>query len=129
MNAKLWIAIGALLAGIGVGAGAVGTHVLKEQWHVVPEVLETYDVAVRFQMYHALALVVIGLLIGHRPSRWFTAAAVLHLAGIVLFSGGIYGWLATGIKPLIHVVPIGGMCWIVGWLVLAIGAVVTQFRP
>ncbi len=126
MNGKFWIAAGALLAGLGVAAGAVGTHLLKEQWQASAKVLETYDVAVRYQLYHAMALVVIGLVIARAPSRWFTTAAVLLLAGIVLFSGGIYGWLATDVQPLVHVVPIGGMCWIAGWLVLAVGALVAR---
>jgi uncharacterized membrane protein YgdD (TMEM256/DUF423 family) len=46
----------------------------------------------------------------------------LFVAGIVLFSGGLYAWLATGIRPFVHVVPVGGTCWILGWIALAIVA-------
>jgi uncharacterized membrane protein YgdD (TMEM256/DUF423 family) len=122
MNGRIWIALGSLLAGIAVALGAVGTHVLKETLHAEDSVLQTYDVAVRYQLAHALALIVTGLLVEHRESRWIGVAAVGFLAGILLFSGGLYLWLATGLKPFVAVVPIGGYAWIIGWLLLAIGA-------
>ena len=126
MRGRFWIATGGLLAALGVAAGAIGTHLLKEQWQASAAVLETYDVAVRYQLYHALALVAVGLFIERTASRWLTAAGALHLGGIVLFSGGIYAWLAIGMKPFIHVVPIGGTCWIVGWILLAMGALTAR---
>src|SRR5262249_10485517 len=88
------------------------------------------EVAVRYQMYHALGLILVGILLRGSPSRWLTAAAVLLLAGTILFSGGVYGWLATGIKPLVHVVPLGGTLWIVSWFVLAVGVFrQDRYRP
>jgi uncharacterized membrane protein YgdD (TMEM256/DUF423 family) len=77
-------------------------------------------VAVRYQMYHALALILVGLLWPRFASRVLAAAGGLMLVGIVLFSGGVYAYLATGIKPFVHVVPIGGTLWIVAWLLLAV---------
>ena len=126
MAGKFWIAAGALLAATGVALGAVGTHVLKETLHAEESVLQTYDVAVRYQLYHALALVVTGVLIERHASRLTRAAGIAFLAGIVLFSGGIYLWLATGIQPFVHVVPIGGLAWIMGWLLLAAGALANR---
>ncbi len=126
MSGNVWVACGAVLASVAVAAGAVGTHVLKEQVKLEAPALETYEVAVRYQMYHALGLIVVGLLAA-RGNHWLiTAAGVAFLLGIVLFSGGIYLWLATAQKPFIQVVPIGGTAWIVGWLLLAAGAIAAR---
>jgi uncharacterized membrane protein YgdD (TMEM256/DUF423 family) len=119
---RMWIVIGALLAATAVGAGAIGTHILRETLELPQRELDTYDVAVRYQMVHAIGLIIVGALLIGRPSRWMNAAALCFAAGILLFSGGLYAWLFTGITPFVHVVPIGGLAWIVGWLLLAIGA-------
>ena len=126
MNDRFWIVNGALLAGAGVAAGAIGTHFLKETLHLPEAELQTYDVAVRYQMVHALALVFVGLLVARYESRWLNAAGCCFLAGIVLFSGGLYAWVFSGIKPFVHVVPVGGFSWIVGWLLLAAGALTAR---
>jgi len=122
MAGRFWIVSGAILAGAAVAAGAIGTHFLKETLEMPAADLETYDVAVRYQMAHALALILVGILIARLPSRLTTVAGGAFLLGIMLFSGGIYAWLFTGIKPFVHVVPIGGIAWILGWLALAVGA-------
>jgi uncharacterized membrane protein YgdD (TMEM256/DUF423 family) len=70
-------------------------------------------------MYHSLGLVLVGLIATRYGSRLISAAGVLFLLGTVLFSGGIYAWLATDQTPFVQVVPIGGSAWIVGWLLLA----------
>jgi uncharacterized membrane protein YgdD (TMEM256/DUF423 family) len=118
---RFWLVSGALLAGAAVVAGAIGTHFLEETLELPADKLQTYEVAVRFQMYHALALLVVGILATLGRSRWLSAAGAAFLLGIVLFSGGIYAWLATDIKPFVHVVPVGGMAWTLGWLMFAIG--------
>ncbi len=107
----------------GRGAGAHFLKDLVQRELLSPDQLASFETAVRYQMYHALALVLVGLLLERGPSGMVQAAAIAFLLGIVLFSGGIYGWLASGIKPLVHIVPIGGLTWIVGWLILAVGAV------
>lgn len=122
MPGRYWIVSGALVAGLAVTAGAMGTHLLKEKFELPAEQLETFEVAVRYQMYHALALVAVGLIASLGSSRWLTAAGVAFGLGILLFSGGIYAYLATGIKPFVHVVPIGGMSLIVAWVLLATAA-------
>ena len=122
MAHKFYLASGALLAAASVAAGAVGTHFLKETLKLPEAELQTYEVAVRYQMYHALGLIVISILAMRNGSRLLAAAGAAFLLGIVLFSGGIYAWLLTDIKPFVHVVPIGGMAWIVGWLFLAAAA-------
>lgn len=128
MSGNVWIAFGAVLASLAVAAGAIGTHVLKETIKLEAAALETYETAVRYQMYHALGLIVVGLLVLRAPHGLLTAAGIAFLLGAVLFSGGIYAWLATAQKPFIMVVPIGGSAWILGWLLLAAGAVVSAAK-
>jgi uncharacterized membrane protein YgdD (TMEM256/DUF423 family) len=120
MAGRIWIVCGAISAAIAVAAGAIGAHVLKAS--LSESELQTYEVAVRYQMFHALGLIAVGLLVGRASPRWLTAGGIALVLGTLLFSGGIYGWLLTDAKPLIHVVPLGGMAWIVGWLLVAWGA-------
>jgi uncharacterized membrane protein YgdD (TMEM256/DUF423 family) len=120
MQTSLFIFLGSLLAALAVGLGAMGAHALKAK--LIPQQLETFHTAVQYQMIHAVGLVLVGLLILHGPNRLFDFAGWAMLVGILLFSGSLYAWLATGIRFLVHIVPIGGMAFIVGWLLLAIGA-------
>ena len=126
MQGKFWIVCGAVLAGIAVAFGALGAHVLKSHHDFTDAQLATFDVGVRYQMYHSLALILVGLLAAQANCRCLKAAGSLFLLGIVLFSGGLYAWLFTEIKPFVHVVPVGGTLWIVAWLVLAWSALRTQ---
>jgi len=120
MTGKFWLTAGALCAGVGIAAGAVGTHFLKEALKLPQAQLDTYEVAVRYQMYHAFGLMIVGLLADRWTGRLWSVVGAGFLTGIVLFSGGLYGWLMTDIKPLVHIVPVGGMIWIVAWLLLAV---------
>jgi uncharacterized membrane protein YgdD (TMEM256/DUF423 family) len=121
MQTSLFIFVGSLLAALAVGLGALGAHALKP--HLTPQQLETFHTAVQYQMIHAIGLVLAGLLILHGPSRLFEFAGWTFLAGMLLFSGCLYAWLATGIRFLVHLVPLGGVAFIAAWLLLAIGAV------
>lgn len=120
MAGRGWIAVGALLAALGVAAGAIGAHLLRPR--LTPEALDLFETAVRYHQLHALALVLVGLLLAQRASRAAHVAAAAFLLGVVLFSGGIYGHVLGGLKPLVHVVPVGGGAWILGWLALAVAA-------
>jgi uncharacterized membrane protein YgdD (TMEM256/DUF423 family) len=73
-------------------------------------------------MYHAIGLVLVGLLNLHQRSRWFEGARWSMLIGIVLFSGLLYAWLATGRRFFVYPVPVGGVAFIIGWVLMAIGA-------
>jgi uncharacterized membrane protein YgdD (TMEM256/DUF423 family) len=128
MSGNVWIACGAVIASLAVGAGAIGTHVLKETIKLEPAALETFETAVRYQMYHAFGLIIVGLLVFRAPHALLTVAGILFLLGVVLFSGGIYAWMATAVKPFIMVVPIGGSAWILGWLLLAAGTVLSATK-
>jgi uncharacterized membrane protein YgdD (TMEM256/DUF423 family) len=120
MPAKFWIMLGAVMAGLAVAIGAMGAHVLEKRLDELQ--LKSLETAVRYQMFHAVALVLVGLLALQKPEGSWNWPGGLFLAGCVLFSGGIYGWLATGIRLLVHIVPIGGTTWIVGWITLAVMA-------
>jgi uncharacterized membrane protein YgdD (TMEM256/DUF423 family) len=115
-----FIILGGLLAALAVGLGAIGAHALKSQ--LPPEQLATFHTAVQYQMYHAIGLVLVGLLSLHQRSRWFEGAGWSMLIGIILFSGLLYAWLATGRRFFVYPVPVGGVAFIVGWVLTAIGA-------
>jgi uncharacterized membrane protein YgdD (TMEM256/DUF423 family) len=115
-----FIILGGLLAALAVGLGAIGAHALKSQ--LAPEQLATFHTAVQYQMYHAIGLVLVGLLNLYQRSRWFDAAGWAMLVGIILFSGLLYAWLATGHRLFVYPVPVGGVAFIIGWVLMAIGA-------
>jgi uncharacterized membrane protein YgdD (TMEM256/DUF423 family) len=120
MYTTAFIALGGLLAALAVGLGASGAHALKG--HLTPQQLETFHTAVHYQMIHAIGLVLVGLLGLYQRSRWFDGAGWSMLIGIILFSGLLYVWLATGRRFFVYPVPVGGVAFIVGWVLMAIGA-------
>jgi uncharacterized membrane protein YgdD (TMEM256/DUF423 family) len=73
-------------------------------------------------MYHAIGMVLVGLLNVYQRSRWFEGAGWSMFVGILLFSGLLYVWLATGRRYFVYPVPVGGVAFIVGWVLLAVGA-------
>jgi uncharacterized membrane protein YgdD (TMEM256/DUF423 family) len=110
-------ALGCLSAAIGVGAGAFGAHGLKSA--LAPEMLVVYETAVRYQMYHAFALIITGLLF--RPSNSkSTIAGWCFAIGTALFSGSLYLMSLSGIRWLGAITPLGGVAFIAGWLTLAV---------
>jgi len=115
----IFIMLGALLAALAVGLGAIGAHALKSQ--LTAEQLATYHTAVQYQMYHAIGLVLVGLLGLHHRSRWLDGAGWSMLIGIILFSGLLYAWLVTGRRFFVYPVPVGGVAFIIGWMLMAIG--------
>lgn len=112
--------LGSVLGGLGVAAGALGAHALTKVLDKAQ--LVTFEKGVHYQIFHALALLAVGLLIQRAPSLSAQVAAWAMLAGIVLFSGGLYAWLLTGQKWLVHVVPFGGTSFLIGWAALALAA-------
>jgi len=120
-------ALGAILAGLGVVLGAFGAHGLRSR--LSPELLEVWEVGVRYHVYHAIGLVLAGLLAilaerdaaarGVLPRPGTRAAAIAFLLGIAVFSGSLYALALTGLRWLGAITPIGGVAFIVGWLLLA----------
>jgi uncharacterized membrane protein YgdD (TMEM256/DUF423 family) len=124
-----WIAIvGALLAAIGVGLGAFGAHGLEDQLRrlgheaSLSKRVAWFDTAVRYQLYHALGMLVIAALMGPQPGGWHRAAAGLFVMGIGLFSGSLYAMTFAGDawRKLGMITPLGGLAFILGWVLLAI---------
>jgi uncharacterized membrane protein YgdD (TMEM256/DUF423 family) len=129
--ARLWIAIGAILGATGVALGAYSAHGLHDllQRHgfagdELTRRLANFDTAVRYQLLHALALVMVGLALEHRASGWWRYSAWAFLVGVLLFSGLLKVLTFTGPewRWLGAIVPVGGLALIGGWIALAIGA-------
>ncbi len=120
-----WVGIGSLFAALGVGLGAFGAHALKMR--LSPDDLAIFEVGVRYQMYHALALIALGLFAAKIESGLIKAAGFLFVAGILIFSGSLYTLVLSGVRILGAVTPIGGLAFIVGWSLLALAAFRSQF--
>ncbi len=117
-----WVWIGSVLGFLGVAAGAFGAHGLRAI--LSPERLQIFEVAVRYQMYHALALLGVGILLARLStdgSVWLSAAGWLFVAGAVLFSGSLYALSLSGTTWLGAITPLGGLAFLAGWLALAVG--------
>jgi uncharacterized membrane protein YgdD (TMEM256/DUF423 family) len=119
---KILITAGAISAFIAVAAGALGAHALRAQ--ISADMLQVFQTGVTYQMYHALALVAVGILLARFSSdgsMWLTAAGWLFVAGSVLFSGSLYALALSGATVLGAITPVGGVAFLIGWLALAIG--------
>lgn len=115
-SSRWLVLIGCVSAGLGVAAGAFGAHMLKDL--LEPNMLAVYDTATRYQMYHAFGLVLSGLVVRVGRDGGASKAGWLFLAGTLLFCGSLYGVSLLGIRWLGAVTPVGGVLFIVGWLVL-----------
>lgn len=114
---RIHLAAGALLAGLGVAAGAFGAHALRDL--VSTDRLAVFETAVRYQLIHALAVVVAAMLWDRDDDpRWRTVSTAF-LAGTVLFSGSLYALVLTGTTWLGAVTPFGGVTFIAGWILFA----------
>ncbi|WP_334018542.1 DUF423 domain-containing protein [Alteromonas sp. S015] len=122
--AKPYLIIGALLAGLSVVLGAFGAHGLKSVLTV--QQLNTFEIGVRYQMYHALALLLLPALSGAVSSAWANRVAFCFVTGTVLFSGSLYALGISGIKWFGPITPLGGMFFIIGWVLLVVGLIKGQ---
>lgn len=112
---------GAVFMALAVLLGAFGAHALKKI--LSPEMLTIYHTGVEYQFYHALGLLIIGVIGFQIKSKLIGWAGILLTAGIILFSGSLYVLAFSGIKGLGAITPIGGISFVAGWIVLAIGIV------
>ncbi len=122
-----WISIAAVLGALAVALGAFGAHALKER--LTPQALAIFETAVRYQFYHALALLTVVPVerwVSSQGSaggtRWATWAGWAFLVGVAVFSGSLYLMVATGWRKLGMVTPLGGLSFMAGWLMLAMAA-------
>ena len=113
---RTFFIIGSILAGLAVLLGAFGAHGLKNL--ISPELIDTWEKAVRYQMYHGLGLLVLAWAITHWPesTNLWSLVGWLFLAGVVFFSGSLYLLVLSGIKWLGAVTPLGGVAFGIGWL-------------
>lgn len=112
---------GAVFMALAVLLGAFGAHALKKI--LSPEMLTIYHTGVEYQFYHALGLLIIGVIGFQIKSKLIGWAGILLTAGIILFSGSLYLLAFSGIKGLGAITPIGGISFVAGWIILAIGIV------
>jgi uncharacterized membrane protein YgdD (TMEM256/DUF423 family) len=113
----MWIKIAGVVGFLGVALGAFGAHGLKQK--VTPELLAIFNTGVLYHLVHGVALFALALF-GSATGRAITWPAALWLAGIVLFSGSLYVLALTGVKQLGAVTPLGGLCFLAGWVLVAI---------
>ncbi len=114
------VVAGALLGMLAVVAGTFAAHVLDKSLDA--KTINTFEVAVRYHMYHALATLGAAWVYTRWPGRMPLLAGWFFIAGAVLFSGSLYVLVATGAKWLGMVAPIGGSAFLVGWLLLGLSA-------
>jgi uncharacterized membrane protein YgdD (TMEM256/DUF423 family) len=118
----VWIYVlvtGALMAAIGIGAGAFGAHALKDRLSMSDLVI--YETAMRYWMYHALGLCLVSLVMTRIENVFMKVSVGSMFIGAVIFSGTLVALVLTGNRMLGAVTPIGGVLLIVGWVSLAAG--------
>jgi uncharacterized membrane protein YgdD (TMEM256/DUF423 family) len=117
----LFFRIGAISAGLGVALGAFGAHGLRTR--VSADLLAVFETGVRYQMYHALALLVLALAWTPASAKVLTAGGWLFVVGTIFFSGSLYVLTLTGARWWGAVTPIGGLAFLAGWAMVAMAAI------
>jgi uncharacterized membrane protein YgdD (TMEM256/DUF423 family) len=118
---KTFLLLGAIAAFLAVAFGAFGAHGLRGR--LSPEMMAVFESAVRYHMYHALALLLVGLILGRMDGRLIHTAGWCFVAGILLFSGSLYALALSGVTMLGAITPLGGLAFLAGWACLAFAAV------
>jgi uncharacterized membrane protein YgdD (TMEM256/DUF423 family) len=119
---KMFVLLGAINAFLAVALGAFGAHGLEGK--IPDRYLEIWKTGVQYQMFHALGLFVVGLLLGKFPNISLLATAGwIMFIGIVLFSGSLYVLSVTQIKPLGMITPFGGVAFLIAWALIGYAAV------
>lgn len=117
--------LGSLFAVLAVILGAFGAHALKKV--LTPELLQTFETGVKYQFYHSFALLITGVLYSSFANKFTKLASTFFAIGIILFSGSIYALVMlkssgqVGLGGLGILTPIGGVFFILGWLMLILG--------
>jgi uncharacterized membrane protein YgdD (TMEM256/DUF423 family) len=116
---KAFFILGALSGALAVMLGAFGAHALRER--LTPQLLDTFETGVRYEMYHALAIMFVAFALTRWQSNWIPLAGWWFVVGTLLFSGSLYLLALTGQRWLGAVTPFGGIAFIAGWILLAVG--------
>ena len=117
---KLFILLGSAFGLLSVGLGAFGAHALRAR--VEPRMLEVWETATEYQMYHALALLFVAWLSKQVDSTAVTVAGVSFAVGILLFSGSLYALVLTNLRAFGPITPIGGVVFMIGWVALMVAS-------
>ena len=118
---RIFLIVSALTGALAVALGAFAAHGLRDR--LTPQSLATFETGVRYLMYHALALIGVALAASRRPdSNLPTIGGWLMVAGMAFFSGSLILLAFTGVSWLGAIAPVGGLCFILGWLCLALAA-------
>ncbi len=121
---KFFIQSGAILGAIAVALGAFGAHALKTMLNNAGRT-ETFETAVKYQFYHAIVLVLVGILLqksGVNAAKYFAWSGNAFIVGTLIFSGALYAICFTGITKFGAVAPVGGLLLILGWIFLFFAA-------
>lgn len=124
---RRFVALGSVLAFLAVALGAFGAHALKTR--ISPENLVIWQTGVQYHLAHAAALLFVGILTQSFQDKLVRAAGWLFFAGILIFGGSLYALALTNIKVLGAITPLGGICFLAGWLSLAVGATQSDRTP
>jgi len=114
---RVFMTLGSVSALLGVALGAFAAHGLKPD--LAPSLLAAFETGVRYQLYHALALLALGLAWARWPGPLMIASGYLFVAGTVLFSGSLYALSLSGMRWLGAITPFGGVAFLLGWACLA----------
>ena len=119
---RIFLATAAIFGGLSVIGGAFASHALKDK--LTDRALAIFETGARYQMYHALALLLVALLLSRaeQSQTFFAVAGWAFIAGTIIFSGSLYALSLTNIKWLGAITPLGGVAFIVGWICLAVAA-------
>ena len=115
---RTFFALGALFSGLAVAAGAFGAHGLRGRLDT--DMLAAFETGARYQMYHGLALLAVAWAVVRWPQGHAAAAGWLFVAGIVIFSGSLYVLSISGVRWLGAITPLGGLCFLAGWVALVL---------
>lgn len=119
--ARTFILIAAVSGFLSVVVGAFAAHGLKKV--LAPEMIEVVKTGVQYQMYHALALLIVALLLIHKPSTpGLKAGGWAFILGSLMFSGSLYALALGAPHWLGPITPLGGLCFLMGWVLLAVAA-------
>lgn len=117
--ARTFILIAAVSGFLSVVVGAFAAHGLKKV--LAPEMIEVVKTGVQYQMYHALALLMVALLLIHKPSTpGLKAGGWAFILGSLMFSGSLYALALGAPHWLGPITPLGGLCFLMGWVLLAV---------
>lgn len=116
---RFWFVVGSVFSGLGVAAGAFAAHALRQK--VPADLLAIFETGARYQIYHGLGLLAVAFAVTRWPLGHADWAGWAFLSGILLFSGSLYALSLSGVRAFGAVTPLGGVCFLAGWALLAWG--------